>query len=179
MKIFFDFDGTLAEFRKDAGPDEWAAPGYARKLRRISSSLLCAIDKLARTCDLRGEKIELYLLSAVVSMDYAVEDKKWWIRHEQVPIPEENMIFVQYGQSKAQVIRDRGIEINEGDLFIDDYTKNLEDMCELMTCVKMLNGINDTHGSWDGSRISAFSSAKTIVNDLMGISYAAKPGQAA
>ena len=171
MKIFWDFDGTLYQFLK-VGPDEWAAAGYSRKLSLLSESIapmLSILNNMPK--DLCGEKIENYLLSAVVS-DEAREDKIWKINNDNLPISVENMIFVRYGESKADAIKQMGIEIGKGDLFIDDYTPNLNDMDELLTCVKMLNGINDTHGSWKGSRISAFASPMAIVRDLLAISYA-------
>lgn len=171
MKIFWDFDGTLYEFRQGIGPDEYAQKGYSRGLNVVSGSIVETLKLLAESTDMQGEKVEHYLLSAVMNMDYVVEDKKWAINYDGFPIPEQNMIFVQYGQSKAEALRKAGIEISKGDLFVDDYTKNLEDMKGTMTCVKMLNGINDTHGSWKGSRISAFESADSIVRDLIGISY--------
>jgi len=172
MKIFWDFDGTLYEFIKGIGPDVYAQEGYSRGLNPVSPSIVPALNALANTTDLNGEKVEHYLLSAVMNMSYVVEDKKWAIQHDGFPIKEENMIFVPYGGSKAEAIKTAGIEIRKGDLFIDDYTPNLIDMSQLMTCVKMLNGINDTTGTWRGSRISAFSSPMTIVRDLLAISYA-------
>lgn len=178
MKIFFDFDGTLYEFLK-VGPDKWMKAGYAKTLNLISESIAPALFTLSTMPnDLSGEKIELYLLSAVVS-DQAIEDKKWRINEDALPIPTENMIFVPYGKSKAQAIKDKGIEVNKGDLFVDDYTPNLIDMDSLLTCVKMLNGINDTHRTWKGSRISAFASPITIVRDLLAISYADKVAEKA
>jgi hypothetical protein len=173
MKIFWDFDGTLYEFRQGIGPDIYAQEGYSRGLNPVSESIVPALSMLSKMTDLNGEKVEHYLLSAVMNMDYVVSDKKWAIKHDNFPIPEENMIFVSYGHSKAEAIKAAGVSINKGDLFVDDYTTNLFDMDGTMTCVKMLNGINDTRKTWTGSRISAFSSPQTIVRDLLGISYMA------
>ena len=171
MKIFWDFDGTLYEFLK-VGPDKWMAAGYSKTLNLLSESIAPALFTLSTMPnDLNGELIENYLLSAVVS-DQAIEDKIWRINEDALPIPSENMIFVPYGKSKAEAIKEKGIEVKKGDLFIDDYTPNLNEMDSLMTCVKMLNGINDTNRSWRGSRISAFSAPMSIVRDLLAISYA-------
>ncbi len=174
MKLFFDMDGTLSVFNKDAGPDKWAAPGYARTLEPLDN-VARTVRFLLRDPKHYGEEVEIYILSAVVSMDFAVEDKKAWLESKDIYIPNSRQIYVPYGQSKAQAIKDAGVVIDEdgSDLFIDDYTKNLFDMMEhsSLTPVKMLNGINDTHKTWAGPRVSAFSSPRAIAETLVGISW--------
>lgn len=112
-------------------------------------------------------------------MDFAVKDKIAWLKAQGTNIPEENMVFVPYGQSKKEFLEEylltNMINVNETDIFIDDYTKNLEEFEEaFITPVKVLNGINDTHKSWKGARISAFSSPETIIKSLVGISKVAE-----
>ena len=174
MKIFFDMDGTLSVFNKDAGPDVWSAPGYALTLDPLGN-MVRAVKLMLERPNYYVEKVELFICSAVVSMDYAVKDKKSWLKDKGIDIPEENLIFVPYGQSKAEAIKNAGIEIREGDLFVDDYTKNLKEIHRdtNLTAVKVLNGINDTNKSWDGERISAFSSPAVIYRQLAGISMMA------
>lgn len=174
MKIFFDMDGTLSEFQTGVGPDVWSAPGYATTLKP-SGNMVEAVKKMLDMkcfCDM---PLEIYILSAVVSMDFAVKDKITWLRAQGLDIPEENMVFVPYGQSKKAFLENylltNMINVNETDLFIDDFTKNLEEFEEsFITPVKVLNGINDTNKSWKGARVSAFSSPETIIKSLVGIS---------
>ena len=174
MKIFFDMDGTLSEF-KLVGPSEWAAPGYARGLNPILS-VVTALKRFIAIPTYFGEKVEVFICSAVVSMDFAVEDKIYWLKEQGINLPKENLIFVPYGKSKAEALAERGITIESGDLFLDDYTKNLIDLRKIdnLTPVKLLNGINDTNKTWGFDRVSAFSCPATIQKQLMGISRMAK-----
>ena len=178
----FDMDGTLSVFNKDAGPDIWSAPGYARNLAPITN-MVRAVKLLINNPEYYGDRPEVYILSAVVSMDFAVEDKKMWLKTMGINIPEKNLIFVPYGTSKADALAERGIEVDPdgSDVFIDDYTKNLIDMQmnSDLTPVKVLNGINDTHKTWQGARISADSSPRTIADTLVGIGWVSRATQAA
>ena len=174
MKIFFDMDGTLSEFQS-VGPDEWSAPGYARNLNPILS-VVTALKRFIAVPNYLGEKVEVFICSAVVSMDFAVEDKIYWLKENGIDIPRENLIFVPYGQSKAEAIKAAGIEIEPGDIFLDDYTKNLIELRSIknLTPVKLLNGINDTKKTWTLDRVSAFSCPMVIQRQLIGISKMAK-----
>ena len=180
MKLFFDMDGTLSVFNKDAGPDKWAAPGYARGLDALDN-VVRSVRFMLKNPTYYGEEVEIYILSAVVSMDFAVKDKKYWLKEKEIFIPESRLIFVPYGSSKSKALEDAGIETESSDLFIDDFTKNLYEMQNNsnLTPVKLINGINDTHHSWQGARVSAFSSPKAIVDTLMGISWVNRSGIAA
>lgn len=172
MKIFFDMDGTLSVFRTGIGPDIWSAPGYARTLDPLVN-VKDAVKFFLQQPNAYGEEVEVYICSAVVSMTYAVEDKKVWLKEQGLDIPEDNLVFVPYGMSKAKALENAGIDINVGDLFVDDYTKNLCDILDTIpniTPIKLLNGINDTNKSWQYERISAFSSPMTICNSLVAIS---------
>ncbi len=175
MKIILDWDGTMYEFIKDIGPDKWAAPGYPRTLNELSN-VTNAVRMMAEKKSYNGEPIELYLCTAVVSMDFAVKDKKFVAKRDKLGIPEKNMVFVQYGESKVDALKAAGVEIEPGDLFLDDYTANLLELDNIpeLTPVKLLNGINDTRKTWKGARVSAFSSPSEIVNTLMGRSMIAK-----
>lgn len=172
MKIFFDMDGTLSEFQS-VGPDIWSSPGYARTLSPLEN-VVEAVKCMLETPDFFGNPVEVYICSAVVSMDFAVADKKAWLKDMEIDIPEQNLIFVPYGQSKAEAIKAAGIETSAEDLFIDDYTKNLIEIHRAeglkITPIKLLNGINDTNKSWDGPRVSAFSCPSDIITTLYGIS---------
>lgn len=175
MKVIFDWDGTLYEFVKDAKPEKWSAPGYARGLSELSN-VTKAVRKMADKKSFDGEDIELYICTAVVSMDFAVKDKMFVAKRDKLGIPERNMVFVPYGNSKVDALKKAGVDIEPGDLFLDDYTNNLKELNNIpgLTPVKLLNGINDTHRSWKGARVSAFSTPSEIVDTLLGLSAIAK-----
>lgn len=168
-------DGTLAVFNKNAGPDEWSAPGYARSLEKLHN-VVGACKQLLKEKKFNGEDVNVYICSAVVSMDFAVEDKKYWLKEMGLDIPEENMIFVPFGQSKKKAIEKAGVKVNKGDMFLDDYTKNLEELSQIkgLVPVKVLNGINDTNRSWRGARVSAFSDPSEITATILGLSLVSR-----
>jgi 5'(3')-deoxyribonucleotidase len=175
MNIFFDMDGTLSVFNKEAGPDVWSAPGYARTLEKLNN-VVGACKQLLKEKTINGEKINVYICSAVVSMAFAVEDKKYWLKEMGIDIPKENMIFVPYGQSKKKAIEEAGVTVRPGDVFLDDYTNNLVELTQIkgLIPIKLLNGINDTHKSWKGARVSAFSDASEITTTILGISLVSR-----
>lgn len=175
MNVIFDIDGTLTVFDPEAGPDIWAAPGYARKVERLNN-VVGACRMLIQRKTINGEKINVYICSQVVSMDFAVEDKKYMINDSKLDIPEENMIFVPYGQSKKKALEEAGIIISTGDVFVDDYTGNLIELRDIkgLIPIKLLNGINDTTHTWNGARVSAFSDPSEIVATILGLSFIAR-----
>lgn len=62
------------------------------------------------------------------------------------------------------------VDLKEGDLLLDDYTKNLIDWEPPGTGVKLLNGINHTNESWRGNTINGVTlDEKTIVDKVVSI----------
>lgn len=175
-KLFLDFDGTLAEFRK-VGPDVYSAKGYALMLQPHKN-----VVDAARMLYQSGE-FELYLLSAVLPYKHCSEDKNTWLNHYLPEIKQENRIYSAYGCNKYDAFKDMGITVEAGDIFLDDYTVNLkqmdEDTNEVLTSVKLLNGINDTNRSWNGARVSINSDATSLSRQLKGISLAVQIEHAA
>ncbi len=177
MKIFLDHDGTLAEFQL-VGPSVWSKAGYSRGLAPLGNMIPAVKLMLENPLPIMGlmdESIDIYILSATVSDD-AIADKKWWYEDQGLDIPEDHMIFVPYGKSKKEALLNAGVDIEPGDIFVDDYTKNLIEVDGFngITAVKLMNGINDTHKTWNGQRISAFSSPSEIIKALVGISLVQK-----
>lgn len=170
-KLFLDFDGTLAEF-KNVGPDEYSRKGYSLTLQPHRS----VVDAV-RTLYESGE-FELYLLSAVLPYKHCSEDKNAWLNHYLPEIKQENRIYSAYGCNKYEAIKNLGLTVEAGDIFLDDYTVNLkqmdEDTNEVLTSVKLLNGINDTNKSWKGARISIYSDSESLSKQIRAISLVAQ-----
>ena len=168
-KLFLDFDGTLAEF-KNVGPDIYSAKGYSRNLEPLHN-----VVKAAKMLYESGT-FELFLLSAVLPYDHCIADKNIWLDVHLPELKAENRIYSKYGDNKYEALVKSGIIVESGDIFLDDYTKNLIQMdndTKLLTSVKLLNGINDTNKSWYGLRVSSASSAKDLSRQLKGISIVA------
>lgn len=86
-------------------------------------------------------------MSSVFNDDHSISEKKEWLAKYLPEIPEENQIFVPYGESKSDYILDKSSE----DVLLDDFTKNLNEWHR--KAVKIYNGINGTKGTWKGYSI--------------------------
>ena len=166
MKVIFDIDGTLAQFLM-VGPDVWSAEGYAESLP--------VIENMVGAAKILAKHARIYSASAAIDKPWSIPNKGSWLDREVPEITKENRVYTKYGEDKSAIIRD-AIDIEPGDVFIDDYTPNLIDMQKAfpqLTCVKVLNGINDTRKTWKGPRISADSSPEAIAMQILGLSLAA------
>ena len=167
MKVIFDIDGTLAQFLL-VGPDVWSKEGYAETLP-VMQNMVGAAKILAKHAS-------IYSASAAIDKPWSIPNKGAWLDREVPEIKKENRVYTKYGEDKSAIIG-QAIDIEPGDVFIDDYTPNLIDMQKAfpsLTCVKVLNGINDTNKTWKGARISADSSPEAIAMQILGLSLAAK-----
>lgn len=168
-KIFFDMDGTLTVFAKGDGMDLVTSPGYAKNREYVWPM----IDAAYLLANYYG--FEPWIASAVLPYSYSIPDKDYWIDHCPghnlgTLIPKNHRVYIPYGTNKAEHLAEVAVP---GDVFIDDFTQNLVHVHDYfdgrVTCIKVLNGINDTHHSWSGARISAFSDAETIALTIAGI----------
>ena len=144
-RIFFDMDGVLAEYRQ-VPEEEYKRRGYFADLAPQPEALQALAD-LAE-----DPRYEVHTLSAVYADNpYAVGEKREWLRRN---LPEEALrnlksIFCFCGESKADAVPGG---IRPTDILVDDYNGNLRDWAEQGVAIKMLNGINDKNGSWQGLR---------------------------
>lgn len=166
-KIFFDMDGVLNIWETGAHMDVVTAPGYMRTRKPIQS-MIEASERLS------DAGFEVWIASAVLPYPHSVPDKKFWISNHCPWFADDRQIFIPYGTDKSRSIH--GL-IQNGDVFLDDYTANLRELNrtfgERLECVKVLNGINDTHHSWKGKRISVYSDAQNIAESIAAIAAAA------
>ncbi len=165
-KLFLDFDGTLAEFIPGIGPDVFCTPGYTLSLSPYKN-MVAAINMI-----IEQDLFDVYIISAIMPYNHIIDDKNAWINVFLKGIPQDHRIYIKYGDSKKERLLNEDLAI--GDIFVDDYTKNLLDVNDVneIEAIKFLNGINDTNKTWKGARVSESTSPEDILITLYGISLA-------
>lgn len=144
-RIFFDMDGVLAEYRQ-VPVEEYLRKGYFAELAPRAEALQALAD-LAQ-----DPRYEVHTLSAVFAENpYAEGEKREWLQRH---LPEQALrnltsLFCFCGESKADAVPGG---VRPTDILIDDHNANLLDWQRQGIAIKMLNGINDRHGSWKGLR---------------------------
>ena len=156
-RIFFDMDGVLAEYRQ-VPEEEYKRKGYFAELAPRTEALAALAD-LAE-----DPRYEVHTLSAVYADNpYAEGEKREWLRQNLPESALRNLksCFCFCGENKADAVPGG---IRPTDILVDDYNGNLRSWQEKGVAIKLLNGINDKHGSWQGLRAGGSSSsiAETI-----------------
>ena len=166
-KVVVDMDGTVAVWNKNATTRDLLTPGYffgLQPMENVTEALYL----------LHNKGYEIIICSASLN-ERCSEDKKMWLSVNMPFVKPENQLFVEYGESKGERLKELGLE--SGDIFLDDYTLNLEDVRKTVPGVipvKLLNGINDTHRSWKGMRVDSKLSAERLSTNLLLIQRCAK-----
>lgn len=156
--VYVDMDGVLAKWNTEASIEEVATAGYFRGCAPMAN-MLKAIDMLI------SENIcKVYILSAVFRDEHSATDKHIWLDKYLPSMEYSNRLFVPYGDSKYEYIKERG---SNKPFLIDDFTKNLLEWEGIG--IKCLNGINNTKGTWKGYFVNADSEPQFIYNTLKGI----------
>lgn len=141
-RIFFDLDGTLAEWKQSSSRADLYEQGYFLSLRP-NQSLLNAAIRLQQDYD-------VFILGAVLKDSlFAFDEKNAWL-DKHFPITKDHRIFVNEGQPKNEGLPG-GIMAN--DILVDDYSVNLFQWAQYGRGIKALNGINGTKGTWRGPAV--------------------------
>lgn len=162
-RLFVDMDGTLAEFQPVSVLEDLYEQGYFERLPPQRN----VVDAVKRVCN-SAPDTEVFILSSVLTDSaFSRREKEIWLNKY---IPEINVghrIFLPCGSDKTDYVPGT---IRKGDLLLDDYTRNLESWsCAGGTGVKLLNGINHTHGSWGGARINCTNTPAYLSDALLQI----------
>lgn len=153
-KIFIDMDGTLAEFKPCEKLETLFEEGYFRNLKPQMTVVEAARELIA------SEEFDVYVLSAVLTdSKYALKEKNEWLDEFLPELPKDKRIFPPCGEDKKKYV-----DLSEGDLLLDDYTKNLIDWEPPGTAIKLLNGINHTNETWEGNCVNG---VVTTSNELV------------
>lgn len=158
--IFFDMDGTLAKWNKDASIEEVMEPGYFKE-RTPMHNMIRAAKVLIR----RGYRV--YITSKVFTGTTAVEDKNEWLDRFLPEVTREHRFFIPYeNRSKNAIPLEGGVK--PGYVLVDDSTHHgLAGWAGIG--VKVDNGINNNKRSWDGYMVSAQSTPNKIANTIEAI----------
>ena len=164
-RLFVDIDGVLAKFHPEKSLEEVATKGYSLNLEP-QIEVVRSIKNLADEEQDEELELEVFILGAVLNDD-CQNDKDMWLDGYLSEIDKDHRIYVPYGIQKEVWLRSIGIEPIESDILLDDFTKNLNTWHGVG--VKLLNGINGTHGTWRGLVVNGKSDEITITKALLGI----------
>ncbi|MGF7018766.1 hypothetical protein M2145_002541 [Lachnospiraceae bacterium PF1-21] len=148
-RLYVDIDGTLAVFKEVDTLEKLYEPGYFRDLAP-QWQVLEAIRDIINT----RPDIEVYSLSAVLAdSKYALAEKNEWLDKYLPEITKERRLYTPCGEDKAKYIEG----LCQSDYLLDDYTSNLQAWEPPAKGIKVLNGINNTKGTWQGEKIEIWS----------------------
>lgn len=160
-RLFVDMDGTLAEFRNVDTLETLYEQGYFKNLMP-QNNVVEAIKEI-----MKKNEVEVFILSAVLSdSKYALDEKNEWLNNFLPEIDKGHRIFPPCGEDKKNYIPE-GIRAN--DFLLDDYTHNLMLWSPPAEGIKILNGINHTKGTWQGSMLSFNKNSKELAKDISSI----------
>lgn len=145
--LYFDLDGTMAEWRAAANFSDLLKKGYFRTL--APTEVANYANKLVGNAN-----ADVYSLSAYITESFAHDEKNEWMDEYTPNIDHEHRIFVPNGLCKADfVIEALNRPLTKNDVLIDDHTPNLISWEEAGgMAIKWLNGINGIGGTFEGLR---------------------------
>lgn len=160
-RFFVDMDGVLAKW-EDASLEEITSKNFFIS-RKPDLNVCEMLELLINRQDQEG--IEVYILSSYLLPISKVEKIEWNQKYTNIPL--ERQIYVPYGDDKAKALASIG-GIRDNDVLLDDFTWNLKRWSGI--AVKLYNGINGTHGTWDGFSVHNNMSPYKMMCQLDGIS---------
>jgi hypothetical protein len=164
FRVFFDMDGTLAEWKAAKEPEDLYEKDYFLSLKPYQS-VVEAAWKLYES----GET-EVFILSAVLADSrYAIPEKNAWLGEYLPWVDIDHRLYVE-GSVPKRLRVPGGVRMT--DVLVDDYTKNLKEWpvfgdAKFGRAVKLLNGINGTNGTWTGISVSRFFTPKSIADVIL------------
>ncbi len=160
-RVFVDMDGTLAVFRPVDTLETLYEKNYFLDLEPQVNVVEAVKDIIKK------DEVEVFILSAVLSdSNFALKEKNEWLDKYLPEINKNHRIFPPCGANKKDFIPD-GIRNN--DFLLDDYTHNLTLWSPPAKGIKLLNGINDSRGTWQDSKLSFSKSSSELAEDILSI----------
>ncbi|MFQ7801465.1 MAG: hypothetical protein ACLRHW_18465 [Coprobacillus cateniformis] len=147
--LFFDIDGTLAEWRSSVTEKDLSTKGYFSSLN--PTELISIVPDLSMQ-----KGFELFVLSSYKPEDiYACSDKELWCNKHVPLIKPLHRLFVPHIMSKSEYVKSIfGKQLDKNMILVDDYTLNLNAWANAGgKAIKWLNGLNGTKGTWKGEKV--------------------------
>lgn len=163
---FFDMDGTIVEYRRDADVEKMKQPGYFYNLKPEWNMILAM--KLLKSM----YPNQVFVLTTVYpnELTYSVREKVLY-RDKIIPFMKDNFIMVNgdIGETKQNKVESIvGGPINENCLLIDDYSVNLKSWEESGgRPVKYKNGINNNNNTPHKYSVNCYMDPETVVATLL------------
>ena len=156
VKVFVDLDGVLARWNVEASVEDTFTPGFF--LTREPEPEAIAAVRL-----MREKGLNVYILSCAYQNGLAEPEKVAWLA--KAGLSDIPRIFVPYGKRKSDYAGTADVSV-----LLDDYSRNLHEWkAEGNIGCKFYNGINGTHGTWDGYSVSCNMTAKEIAAEITAI----------
>ena len=166
-RLYVDMDGTLGVFT----PVDKFETLYERGFFANIAPLQNVVDAV-RAISTKRPDIEVFCLSSYLAdSKYALKEKNTWLDATLPELDAAHRIFVPCGFSKAEYLSYKVAGgVKPSDFLLDDYTRNLIQWVQAGgRGIKLLNGINNTRGTWFDARISSDTNPSRIVSDICSI----------
>lgn len=170
IRLFVDIDGTMAKWKAVEFYEELLKPGFYLNMEPNYN----LIDALNIVSHKYANEIELFSLSAYLEdAGLAMYEKQVWLENCAGFIPKDHQLFCLCGTDKSLCVPGG---IRSSDVLLDDYTVNLTSWSKHARGVKVLNGINDTSGTWEGERLDLSQPAEILANQIHQLAVLPAPG---
>lgn len=159
-RLFIDMDGTLAEWRSEAGSENLYERYYFASLYPYPT-ILYAVRDIWFAVKAGKLDAELFILSAYLpdSQWAKVEKQEWLDRYLHKMFDEAHTLLVPCDRSKLDYVPD---DVGTNDFLLDDYTHNLHEWGKAGGVpVKVFNGCNGKQPPFWRYSLNVWSSRET------------------
>lgn len=160
QRLFVDMDGTLAVFTPVDKLETLYQQGYFANLKPIEN-VVAAVKLVIK----EHPEIEVNILSSHLSdSPFALAEKNAWLNKHLPEVDKAHRIFPPCGKEKKDYIPQG---LRSSDYLLDDYTKNLMQWEPPARGIKLLNGINHTHGTWQKACVNHDTAPQELCENIV------------
>jgi len=149
--LYVDMDGVLARW-ENASYRDVSSEGFFLS-RKPELNLIDAVRLIFEL------NVDVHILSSVLDNEYALKEKKEWLRFWLPWLPECCCHFIPYGSVKMPLCSEKIAYL------LDDYTRNLVYWSGVG--IKFCTECNDSRGLWDGHRIYATDTGPEMAKKIL------------